>query len=140
MLIKTVLNKVERFKSFIYGDCRFSKVGGIEALIIDIKPRRNSKPECPECGRRGKTYDTQPARLFEYVPIWAFKVFLRYSPRRVLCPVCGIKVEAMPWGYGKEQMTFSYQVYLASWARRLSWQETADIFKTSWESVFRAVL
>lgn len=139
MLIKTVLNKIERFKSFIYGDCQFLKVGGFEALVVDIKPRRNSKPECPECGRRGKTYDTQSARLFEYVPIWAFKVFFRYAPRRVSCPVCGIKVEAMPWGYGKEQMTFSYQVYLAKWARRLSWKETADIFKTSWDSVFRAV-
>lgn len=92
MLIKTVLNKVERFKSFIYGDCRLTTVDGIDALIIDIKPRRNSKPECPECGRRGKTYDTQAARLFEYVPIWAFKVFFRYSPRRVLCPACGIRV------------------------------------------------
>ena len=139
MLIKTLLNKVERFKSFIYGNSRFATVNGADALIIDIKPRRNSKPECPECGKRGKTYDTQPARLFEYVPIWAFKVFFRYCPRRVLCPACGIKVEAMPWGYGKEQMTFSYQVYLARWARRLSWKETADIFKTSWDSVFRAV-
>ena len=45
----------------------------------------------------------------------------------------------MPWGYGKEQMTTSYKVYLARWARRLSWKETADIFKTSWESVYRAV-
>jgi len=139
MLIKTLLNKVERFKSFIYGSSRLMTVDGFEALIIDIKPRKNSKPECPECGRSGKTYDTQPARLFEYVPIWAFRVFFRYAPRRVLCPACGVKVEAMPWGYGKEQMTFSYQVYLARWARRLSWKETADIFKTSWDSVFRAV-
>jgi transposase len=36
-------------------------------------------------------------------------------------------------------MTTSYKVYLARWARRLSWKETADIFKTSWESVYRAV-
>lgn len=139
MLIKTVLNKVERFKSFIYGDCRLATVGGSDALIIDIKPRRNSKPECPECGKRGKTYDTQPARLFEYVPIWAFKVFFSYAPRRVSCPACGIKVEDMPWGHGKEQMTISYQVYLARWARRLSWKEVAEIFQTSWDSIFRAV-
>lgn len=33
----------------------------------------------------------------------------------------------------------SYQVYLARLACRLSWQETPDIFKTSWDSVFRAV-
>jgi transposase len=36
-------------------------------------------------------------------------------------------------------MTFSYQVFLARWAKRLSWKETADIFETSWDTVFRAV-
>jgi transposase len=73
------------------------------------------------------------------MPIWAFKVFFSYAPRRVICPAHGVKVEAMPWGYGKERMTISYQVYLARWARRLSWKETADIFKTSWDSVYLAV-
>lgn len=139
MLIKTLLNKVERFKSFIYGNSRLMMVGGCESLVIDIKARRNSKPQCSECNRRGKTYDMQPPRLFEYVPIWAFKVYFQYAPRRVCCPHHGIKVEALPWGYGKEQMTISYQVFLARWAKRLSWKETADIFKTSWDSVFRAV-
>jgi transposase len=50
-----------------------------------------------------------------------------------------MKVEALPWGQGKERMTFSYQTYLACWARRLSWKETADIFGTSRDTVFRAV-
>jgi hypothetical protein len=45
----------------------------------------------------------------------------------------------MPWSYGKERTTISYQVYLARWARRLSWKETAEVFKTSWDSVYRAV-
>ena len=48
-------------------------------------------------------------------------------------------MEAFPWGYGKDRMTFSYQVYLARWAKRLSWKETADIFATSWDTVLRAV-
>src|SRR5574341_207009 len=140
MLIKTVLNKIEHYKSFVFGKTRFHIVNGSDAVVIDIKPRLNSKPECPECGIRGKTYDIQPARLYEYVPMWgAFKFFFRYAPRRVLCPFHGVKVEALPWGYGKEQMTTSYKVYLARWARRLSWKETADVFKTSWDSVYRAV-
>lgn len=139
MLIKTLLNKVERFKSFVYGSTQVMLVNGVEALVLDIEPRRNSQPTCPECGKRRSMYDRQPARLFEYVPIWAFKVYFRYAPRRVRCPLHGVKVEALPWGYGKERMTFSYQVYLARWAKRLSWQETADIFETSWDTVFRAV-
>jgi transposase len=139
MLIKTLLNKVERFKSFVYGAICVQLVDGVEALIIDIEPRRNSRPVCPECGKHRSVYDRQPQRLFEYLPIWTFKSYYRYAPRRVDCPICGVKVEALPWGYGKDRMTISYQVFLARWAKRLSWKETAEIFETSWDTVFRAV-
>jgi transposase len=139
MLIKTLLNKVERFKSFVYGSVWVQLVDGVEALIIDIEPRRNSRPVCPECGKRRNVYDRQQQRMFEYLPVWTFKAYFRYAPRRVSCPVHGVKVEMLPWGYGKERMTFSYQVFLARWAKRLSWKETADIFETSWDTVFRAV-
>ena len=139
MLIKTLLNKVEHFKSFVFDKARLTIIDGCDAVVIDIKPRKNSKPECPECGRRGKIHDTLPDRLFEYVPFLIFKFFFRYSPLRVKCPFHGVKVEAMPWAYGKERTTISYQVYLARWARRLSWKETAEIFRTSWDSVYRAV-
>ncbi|RME32383.1 MAG: ISL3 family transposase, partial [Deltaproteobacteria bacterium] len=139
MLIKTLLNKVERFKSFVYGSVAVRLVDGVEALVIDIEPRRNSRPICPECGKKCNTYDRQPQRLFEYLPVWSFKAYFRYAPRRVNCPEHGVKVEALPWGFGKERMTFSYQVYLARWAKRLSWKETAAIFETSWDTVFRAV-
>lgn len=139
MLIKTLLNKVERFKSFVYKAIHIVIVGGEEALVIDIEPRRNSRPHCPECGRLCGVYDRQPQRLFEYLPIWSFKAYFRYAPRRVRCPDHGVKVESMPWGYGKERTTFSYQIFLARWAKRLSWKETAEIFETSWDTVFRAV-
>lgn len=37
MFIKTLLNKIERFKSFIYDDTRFQTVKGLEALVIELK-------------------------------------------------------------------------------------------------------
>lgn len=40
---------------------------------------------------------------------------------------------------GKRPMTRAQAVFLARWARRLSWREVALIFQTSWESVFRSV-
>lgn len=71
--------------------------------------------------------------------MWGIQGILPYARRRDTCPVNGVKVEYMPWSYGKEQMTTSYKLYLARWARRLSRKETADIFKTSWKSIYRAV-
>jgi len=44
-----------------------------------------------------------------------------------------------PWAEGKRQTTISFEWFLAIWAKRLSWTETAQIFRTSWETVFRSV-
>lgn len=139
MLIKTLLNKVERFKSFVYSTVCVTLIEGTEALVIDIEPRRNSRPICSDCCKSRTVYDHQPQRLFEYLPVWSFKVYFRYTPRRVKCPEHGVKVEALPWAYGNERKTISYQVFLARWAKRLSLQETARIFETSWDTVFMAV-
>jgi transposase len=40
---------------------------------------------------------------------------------------------------GKRPYTRAMMCFLAHWARRLSWRETARCFQTSWEAVYRAV-
>jgi len=135
MLIKTILNQIEKFKSFVYKKAFWQE----NSLIIELSARKNGHGECMTCGKRCSTYDTQPARLYEYVPLWGLPVYFRYSPRRVHCPQDGIHVERVPWAEGKERMTKTYQLFLARWAKRLSWKEVATVFSTSWESVFRSV-
>jgi len=71
------------------------------------------------------------------VPLWNIAVFFVYAMRRVECPRCGVKVEQVPRGDGKSSLTTSYRWFLARWARRLSWKETAEAFGTSWDAVFR---
>ena len=50
-----------------------------------------------------------------------------------------MKVEAVPWGIGKHTLCKAYMLYLAHWARKLSWSDTARSFHTSWEKVVWAV-
>jgi len=66
-------------------------------------------------------------------------VFLLYRMRRVDCRQCGVKVEAVPWGCGKHQMTTAYVLFLAHWAKKLSWKDVALSFHTSWDKVCQAV-
>ena len=84
-------------------------------------------------------YDHLEERRFEFVPIWGILVFLAYRMRRVDCKRCGVTVELVPWGDGKNRLTTTYRWYLATWAKRLSWKEVGSIFRTSWDSVCRAV-
>ena len=71
--------------------------------------------------------------------MWGILVFLAYRMRRVNCKRCGVTVEMVPWCDGKNHLTTTYRWYLSTWAKRLSWSEVASIFRTSWDSVFRAV-
>ena len=139
MRLQTILNRVEKFKSFIYGEARLEERDDGPALIVQVEPRKNGQPSCSGCGRRGPAYDRLDERHFEFVPLWGIAVYLAYRMRRVDCRRCGVTVEMVPWCDGKNQLTTSYRWFLASWARRLSWSETASIFRTSWDSVSRAV-
>jgi transposase len=67
------------------------------------------------------------------------KVFFVYARRRTNCPTCGIHAEVVPWAPGKHHLTTTLCWFLARWAKRLSLKEVAEVFQTSWSSVFRAV-
>ena len=139
MQLKTILNRVQKFKSFVYGEIRWMENTVEPTIEAELFPRKNSRPICSGCGHRRAGYDTLPARRFEFIPFWGIKVFFRYAPRRVNCPSCGVKVEKMPWSKGKQQLTQAYGWFLAGWARRLSWKEVAEAFHTSWDHVYNAV-
>lgn len=139
MQIKTILNRIQKFKSFVYGAVRWIETAGEPAIEAELRPRSNSQALCSGCGRPGPGYDTLAVRRFEFVPLWGMKVFFVYAPRRVDCPACGVRVERMPWAEGKHHLTQAYAWFLAAWAKRLCWKEVAEAFRMSWDSVFRAV-
>ena len=135
MQLTTILNRVERNKSFVYGTPRWADNVLRPTLEVPIRPRANGRPVCSGCGKRRPGYDRLKPRRFEYVPLWQIAVVFVYALRRVDCPRCGVVVEQVPWASGKSRLTSSYQWFLAGWARRLSWQEVATVFHTTWEHV-----
>ena len=139
MQLKTILNRIQRFKSFVYGCVRWVEGATEPTVEVELHSRRNSRPVCCECGQRRPGYDRLPIRRFEFIPMWGIKVYFLYAPRRVDCPGCGIRVERMPWAQGKHRLTETYAWFLAGWARRLSWKEVAEAFRTTWDHVFCSV-
>lgn len=105
-----------------------------------MRPRKGSTATCSRCHRPAPGYDQLGERRFEFIRLWGFLVFLLYTMRRVDGRRCGaVIVEEVPWGNGKRTLTRAYMLFLARWARRLSWKETAGAFRTSWDKVFDAV-
>lgn len=139
MQIKAILNRVQKYKSFVYGKVSWVDNAAVPTFEVEIKPRLNSRPICSCCGYKRPGYDTFPERRFEFIPMWGCKLFFVYKPRRVNCPRCGIHVESMPWVEGKRRLTEAYAWHLAGWAERLSWKEVAVAFHTTWDHVFCSV-
>ena len=139
MHVKTILNRIHRHRSFVYEKVRFVEEGGELALEAKIRPRINGRAKCSGCGALRPGYDTLKPRRFEFIPIWGMAVYFVYAMRRVDCRDCGIVVESVPWGSGKQKATTTYAWFLANWAKRLSWSEVAEVFHTSWGRVFRSV-
>jgi transposase len=137
--VKTILNRIHKHRGFVYGAIRLLEVLGELIVEAEIRPRRHSRPACSGCGRRGPGYDMLGPRRFEFVPLWGARVFFVYAMRRVDCAQCGVTVERVPWADGKNRLTTSYAWFLARWAKRMSWKEVAEAFRTSWETVFRSV-
>jgi transposase len=139
MQLKTILNQVEYFKSFVYGKARWVDDASRPTIEVEIHPRKNGRPICSGCDQVRPGYDRLPVRRFEFVPLWGIAIYFVYAMRRVECPQCGVKAEKVPWCDGKNQLTTTYRWFLAKWAKRLSWQEVACAFRTTWENVFRSV-
>lgn len=142
MQLKTLLNRVHPVKGFVY-----KKIELIEDLEkhngcrveVALRPRFSSRGYCSGCVRRGPTYDHLPVRQFDFVPLWGIAAVLMYAMRRIDCPRCGVKVELVPWATGKHRLTKSMTVFLACWAKLLSWKQISAVFGVSWDTVYDAV-
>ncbi len=137
MRLITLLNHCQHFPGFVYEKARLSPESS--TIEIHVRPRRGSKPVCSGCHKPAAGYDQLSIRRFEFVPFWGFMVLLLYRMRRVDCRACGVRVEELPWAIGKHQLTKAYMLFLAHWARKLSWQETAVAFRSTWDKVCQAV-
>lgn len=114
--------------------------GKSRRIVAEVRPRANGRAVCSCCGKPRPGYDRMPEpRLFGFVPLWNIPVSLSYTMRRVDCPTCGIKIERVPWAQGKHSCCDVYRLFLASWARLLSWKQTAASFHTTWDTVCRSV-
>ncbi len=140
LTVKTLLNFVQPFVGFVYRSLRLVDAAGRAPKIeVQVEPRAGSRPRCCHCHALCPGYDRLEERRWMFVPLWGLATEYVYTPRRVMCQVHGVVVEHLPWNAGKQRITTAAMGFLARWARRFSWRETARVFGTSWETVYRSV-
>ena len=132
MLVETFIRKMLRLKAHRVTAVEMKA----EQMVIRIDRLARRRLSCRGCGRPcGRIHQVEAARNWQHLSFWGVPVVLHYQPRRVRCPSCGVRREAVPWAGAWARITTALARAVAGLARNLSWQETARFFQLDWKSV-----
>lgn len=132
MLIETFIRKQLRLKSHT--------VTGVEendtCMLVHIDRLGKRLLRCGVCRLRClEVHDIRKEREWRDLSLRKLPLKLRYRPRRVECPRCGVRVEDFPWAEPWARVTTALFNAVARLARELSWQGTARQYGLNWKSV-----
>jgi transposase len=105
-------------------------------LIIHIDRLGSRLLRCGLCRRRClKVHSVQRPREWRDLSMRKVPFKLRYRPRRVECPRCGVRVEDFPWAEPWSRTTTALSNAVARVAREMSWKGAARLYELNWKSV-----
>lgn len=107
-----------------------------EFLVVQLDRLGKRLLRCGVCRQRcGAVHGMRPEREWRDLSMRKLPLILRYRPRRVECPRCGVRVEDFPWAEPWARVTTALSNAVAVLARELSWQGTAREYGLNWKSV-----
>ena len=131
MRVTTLLRRLLGVTPLYVEQVRLSPSG---MLGVSARPSwRRSR--CGVCGRRAVRYDRQPARLWRHLPWGRVTVWLRYTPWRVSCERCGVRVEQVPWAAHGSAFTAPLEELTAYLAQATDRTTTSRLVGISWPAV-----
>ena len=132
MLIETFIRKQLGLKAH-----RVTKVEQIgEQMTISIDRLGTRLLRCGVCRRRcRRVHSIREERQWRDLSMRKATLILRYRPRRIDCPRCGVRVEDFPWAEPWARVTRALGNAVALLARELSWQGRARQYGLNWKTV-----
>jgi hypothetical protein len=107
-----------------------------EGLVAEIEAVEGRRPQCGHCGRKvRRTKGRTKRRLWRDLKIRKLALVLAYTPRRVVCPDCGVRIEKVPWAQRWSRVTKSLARAAAELARRTDLSTVATQFSINWKTV-----
>lgn len=107
-----------------------------ECMLVYIDRLGKRLLRCGICRQRCReVHDIRREREWRDLSMRKLPLKLRYRPRRVECPRCGVRVEDFPWAEPWARVTTALSNAVAVLARELSWQGTAREYGLNWKSV-----
>ena len=132
MLIETFIRKQLRLKAHTVTKVEETD----EHMLVHIDRLGKRLLCCGVCRLRClEVHDIRKQREWRDLSMRKLPLKLRYCPRRVECPRCGVRVEDFPWAEPWARVTTALSNAVAKLTRELSWQGTARQYGLNWKTV-----
>lgn len=105
------------------------------ALVLLVSPSWR-KLRCSGCGAIRPGYDRLGSRNWRHLNFGEITVLLRYAPRRVDCPCCGVVVEKVPWSeHAATRFTTPFEETVAFLTQCTDKTSVKNMYGISWSTV-----
>jgi transposase len=106
-----------------------------EGLVVDVAPTTRV-PRCSGCTCRVRgIHDRYAGRTWRHLDLGPFRLWLRYTIRRVRCSRCGVCVEFVPWAEPQSWFTYDFEEQIAYLAQRADKTTVSTLMRIAWATV-----
>ncbi len=109
-----------------------------EGVIVEVALRRR-RAACSCCGQLVQQVHDRSPRRWRHLDLGAQRCFVEYRLRRVCCPDCGVRVEAVPWARAGARHTRDFEDLTAFLAQQMAKTPIARLLRVRWDTVGRIV-
>ena len=74
-------------------------------------------------------------RRWRHLDLAGNRCFIEYELRRVRCPDCGVRVEAVPWARARARHTRDFEDLVAFCAQQMAKQPITTLLRVGWDTV-----
>ncbi len=105
-----------------------------EGMIVGVSPKLK-RPRCGCCGKIAPLYDHRPSRKWRHLSLGRMRIYFEAEVRRVACPTCGVRAEAVPWAAHRSGFTHDFEELVAYLAQTTDKTAVTKLMGIAWLTV-----
>ncbi|MCA1677550.1 MAG: ISL3 family transposase [Actinobacteria bacterium] len=111
---------------------------GGEGVTVVVRLRRRRRV-CSSCGQLGTRIHARRVKRWRHLDLGATRCVIECELRRLDCPDCGVRYEAVPWARAGSGYTRDFEDVVAWLAQQMAKKPIAGMLQIAWDSVGRIV-
>ncbi len=130
MRVTTAFNRLLALQGARVIDVLFGP-GGVSVRVA----LRRRRAACSGCGQVCRHVHDRALRRWRHLDLGGLRCFVEYELRRVRCPDCGVRVEALPWARPGARHTRDFEELVAFLAQQMAKTPITGLLRIGWDTV-----